>query len=71
MPAPPRPAISRLLEVRPAAPMSWIATMWSLCVSSRQASRRSFSVKGSPTWTAGRFWAAVASKAADARRLAP
>ena len=71
MPAAPRPAISSALDVRPAAPMSWMATMWSVPMSSRHASRRSFSVNGSPTCTAGRFAAAPASKAADASRLAP
>ena len=71
MPAPPRPAISSELLVRPAAPMSWMATTWSVFISSRQASSRSFSVNGSPTCTAGRFSGAAASNAADASRLAP
>src|SRR3546814_3725472 len=48
-PEPPLEAISKDEEVRPAAPMSWIATMASVAISSRQASMSSFSVKGSPT----------------------
>ena len=48
-PTPPRAAISALELVRPAAPMSWIATMRPEVISSRLASRSSFSVKGSPT----------------------
>ena len=55
MPTPPLPAISTPEEVRPAAPMSWIATMASVAMSSRQASISSFSAKGSPIWTVGRF----------------
>jgi len=53
-------------EVRPAAPMSWIATMASVAISSRQASRSSFSVKGSPTCTVGRFSSLSSSKVAEA-----
>src|SRR2546426_798926 len=53
-PTPPRAAISAEEEVRPAAPMSWIATMWPEAISSRLASSSSFSVKGSPTCTCGR-----------------
>src|SRR5213080_2692797 len=53
-PTPPFAAISADDDVRPAAPMSWIATMWPEAISSRLASRSSFSVKGSPTWTCGR-----------------
>ena len=49
MPRPPLDAISQLDEVRPAAPMSWMATMASFFISSRQASMSLFSVKGSPT----------------------
>ncbi len=55
MPSPPLPAISTADEVRPAAPISWIATIASPCISSRQASISSFSVNGSPTWTVGRL----------------
>ena len=42
-------------QVNPAAPMSWMPTSASLFITSRQASRSSFSMKGSPTCTAGRF----------------
>ena len=55
MPTPPLSAISDVDEVRPAAPMSWMAMMASDAMSSRQASISSFSVKGSPTCTVGRF----------------
>ncbi len=54
-PRPPLDDISTEDEVRPAAPMSWIATIASVAISSRQASSSSFSVKGSPTCTVGRF----------------
>ena len=53
-PTPPRAAISADDDVSPAAPMSWIATMWPDAISSRLASSKSFSVKGSPTCTCGR-----------------
>ncbi len=49
------PAISTEEEVRPAAPMSWMATMASVAISSRHASISSFSAKGSPICTVGRF----------------
>ena len=42
--------------------MSWIAMTAPVCINSRQASSRSFSVNGSPTCTAGRFASASASK---------
>src|SRR3989454_1159754 len=53
-PTPPFAAISADDDVRPAAPMSWIATMWPDAISSRLASSSSFSVNGSPTCTWGR-----------------
>ena len=55
IPTPPLPAISTLEQVSPAAPMSWMATMASVAISSRQASISSFSAKGSPICTVGRF----------------
>ena len=64
MPAPPLLAISTEEEVRPAAPMSWMATIASVAISSRQASISSFSVKGSPTCTVGRFSSLFSSKSA-------
>ena len=53
-------------EVRPAAPMSWMATIASVAISSRQASISSFSVKGSPTCTVGRFSSESSSNSAEA-----
>ena len=66
MPSPPLDAISTEDEVRPAAPMSWIATMASVAISSRQASSSSFSVKGSPTCTVGRFSSESSLNSAEA-----
>ena len=66
MPVLPRAAISNDDEVRPAAPMSWIATIASVCISSRQASSSSFSVNGSPTWTVGRLASLASLNSADA-----
>ena len=66
MPTPPLDAISTLEEVRPAAPMSWMATIASEAISSRQASISSFSVNGSPTWTVGRFSSLSSEKSAEA-----
>ena len=71
MPVPPLLAISKEEQVRPAAPMSWIPTTASVCINSRQASIRHFSVKGSPTWTVGRLASLSASNSAEASRLAP
>ena len=45
----PLDAISTLEEVRPAAPISWIEIIESSFINSKQASKRSFSVNGSPT----------------------
>ncbi len=59
-------AISTVDEVSPAAPMSWIATMASVAISSRQASSSSFSVNGSPTCTVGRLAMLSSSNSADA-----
>ena len=66
MPRPPLDDISTEDEVRPAAPMSWIATMASVAINSRQASSSSFSVKGSPTCTVGRFSSESSLNSADA-----
>ena len=65
-PAPPLLAISTLEEVSPAAPMSWIATIASVAISSRHASISSFSVNGSPTCTVGRFSSVSSEKSAEA-----
>ena len=64
MPAPPLLAISTDEEVSPAAPMSWMATIASVAISSRQASISSFSTKGSPTCTVGRFSSMSSPKSA-------
>ena len=72
MPVPELLAISNDEQVSPAAPMSWMPTMASVpCISSRQASIRHFSVKGSPTCTVGRLASLSSSNSADASRLAP
>jgi hypothetical protein len=71
MPVPAWLAISKEEQVRPAAPMSWMPTMASVAISSRQASIRHFSVKGSPTCTVGRFASLSSSNSAEASRLAP
>ena len=52
-PTPPRLPISLVEQVSPAAPMSWMPTSAPVFITSRQASSSSFSVNGSPTWTAG------------------
>ena len=59
-------AISTLEEVNPAAPISCIEIIESSFISSKQASRRSFSVKGSPTCTVGFFASAFLSNSAEA-----
>jgi hypothetical protein len=58
--------ISTAEQVRPAAPMSWMAITAPEAINSRQASRRSFSAKGSPTCTVGRFSSDFSSNSADA-----
>src|SRR5436190_1691825 len=65
-PTPPFAAISADEDVSPAAPMSWIATMWLEAISSRLASSSSFSVKGSPTWTCGRRRSLACVSSSDA-----
>ena len=66
MPLPARPAISTDELVSPAAPMSWMPTSASVWNSSRHASSRSFSVKGSPTCTVGRLLSLSSSNSAEA-----
>ena len=41
-PTPPRPPISQVEQVRPAAPMSWMPTIAPVCMASRQASSNNF-----------------------------
>ena len=70
-PVPDRPAISTPLEVSPAAPMSWIPTMCPLAISSSEASRSSFSVKGSPTCTCCRLASSSPSESSSDAKVAP
>ena len=70
-PVPDRPAISTPLDVRPAAPMSWMPTMCPLAISSSDASRSSFSVKGSPTCTWGRLASSSPSDSSSEAKVAP
>ncbi|KYF81138.1 hypothetical protein BE18_17915 [Sorangium cellulosum] len=69
-PLPLRPAISTDDEVSPAAPMSWTPTSRSSAKISRHASSRSFSMKGSPTWTVGR-WLGPPSENSSEAMVAP
>ena len=62
----PREPVSDVAHVRPAAPMSCTPTTESVAMTSRHASSWSFSMNGSPTWTAGRFSADRSSNSADA-----
>ena len=77
MPTPPRPAVSLVAQANPAPPRSWIPTTSFLSSSSRHASMRRFSSKGSPTWTLGRLASSAGSRAsspanpADASTLTP
>ena len=54
---PPSPAAesSEVAQEMPAAPKSWIPVITPAANSSRVHSIRSFSMNGSPTWTAGRL----------------
>ena len=70
-PLPPRPAISEADEVIPAAPMSWMPVIAPLAISSRLASRRSFSVNGSPTWTWGRLASSESTLSSSDANVAP
>ena len=66
MPVPARLPISEVEQVRPAAPMSWMPTTQPDCIASRHASRSSFSRKGSPTCTVGRFSSELSSNSSEA-----
>ena len=57
-PTPPRAPISQVEQVSPAAPISWMPTTAPVRIASMQASSSSFSMKGSPTCTLGRFCSA-------------
>src|SRR5438046_1933586 len=65
-PRSPLAPISTAEHVSPAAPMSWIAMTQPFSMISRQASNSSFSAKGSPTWTVGRFSSDFSSNSAEA-----
>ncbi len=65
-PRSPLAPISTAEQVSPAAPMSWMAITAPEAISSRQASSSSFSAKGSPTCTVGRFDSEASSNSADA-----
>ena len=65
-PRSPLAPISTAEQVSPAAPMSWMAMTAPEAISSRQASKRSFSANGSPTCTVGRFSSDLSSNSADA-----
>jgi hypothetical protein len=51
--------------------MSWMPVMAPLAMSSRLASSRSFSVKGSPTWTWGRLASSESSLSSSLAKVAP
>ena len=64
MPPVPAAASSVVAQATPAAPRSWMPTTRPPAKSSRQHSTSSFSVKGSPTCTLGRFAASRRGTAA-------
>ena len=66
IPVPARDPISEVEQVSPAAPMSWIPTTAPVFNASRHASSSTFSMKGSPTWTVGRFSSLPAPSSAEA-----
>ena len=71
MPPVPAAASSVVAQETPAAPRSWMPTTRSSLKSSRQHSMSSFSMKGSPTCTDGRFCCDSSSNVAEARTDAP
>ncbi len=71
MPPEPLDANSLVAQESPAAPRSWMPTTSFSAKASRVHSMSSFSWKGSPTWTAGRFDGLASSKVSDARIDAP
>ncbi len=70
MPTPPFSLISDEEHEMPAAPMSCIPTTAPVRMASRVASKRSFSVNGSPTWTLGRL-ASESSEISTEAKVAP
>ena len=71
MPPEPAEASSLVAQDRPAPPRSWMPRTSFSANSSRVHSMSSFSWKGSPTWTAGRFAGPVASKVSEASTETP
>ena len=71
MPPEPLEASSDVAQESPAAPRSWMPTTSFSLNASRVHSMRSFSWKGSPTWTAGRLEGLASSKVSEARIEAP
>ncbi|MNI49034.1 hypothetical protein D3C73_1036300 [compost metagenome] len=71
MPPSPLEASSDVAQEMPAAPRSWMPSTSEPLKSSRQHSMRTFSAKGSPTWTAGRLDGLVSSKDSEASTEAP
>ena len=67
MPTSPAALISEVEHVMPAAPMSCMPTTAVVFESSRVASRRSFSWKGSPTCTEGKSSALSSVMSFDAK----
>ncbi len=71
IPVPARSAVSEAAQVIPAAPRSWSPSTSPPSMSSSEASMRSFSANGSPTWTEGRLAGSSSPNVADARTDAP
>ena len=71
MPESPLEASSEVAHEIPAAPRSWMPWTTPAPKSSRQHSMRTFSMKGSPTWTLGRLAGMPSSKVSEARMDAP
>ena len=67
IPPVPAAASSVVAQATPAAPRSWMPTTRPPAYSSRQHSTSSFSRKGSPTWTLGRFAASPRRNTAERR----
>ena len=71
MPPSPAAASSEVAQDKPAAPKSWMPDTTRAANSSSVHSISNFSMKGSPTWTAGRLDGDSESKVSEARIDAP
>ncbi len=71
IPVPARSAVSEVPQVMPPAPRSWRPSTSPRSISSSEASMRSFSANGSPTWTLGRLDGSSSVNVALARTEAP